>query len=212
MIRLVIADDQPLIREGLKYIIEQDKDIEVAGCASDGKQAFELCHSLLPDVVLMDIVMPGCDGVTGTQMIKESFPNIKIIILTTFQDSENISKVLDVGADGYLLKDIESEKLIYSIKSVLKGLKIMNDEVFDHYISCIKAPKESMKEKLSCQLSQREISIIKLIVFGKSNKEISAELIMTEGSVRNMISGILSKLKLQDRTQLAVYSIKNRIV
>ncbi len=212
MIRLVIADDQPLMREGLKYIIEQENDIEVSGCASDGQQAFEMCEKLMPDIVLMDIVMPICDGVAGTKLIKERFPNIKVIILTTYNDSENISEALDVGADGYILKDVESEKLIFSIRGIMKGLKIINDEVFVNYINYMKDFKENIKEKIIYQLSQREISVIRLIIFGKSNKEISAELKITEGSVRNIISGILSRLNLQDRTQLAVYSIKNKIV
>jgi len=209
---VIIADDQPLIRDGLKYIIEQDCDIEVVGCAANGLEAYELCEKFNPNVVLMDIGMPDCDGIRGTQMIKDKFNNIKIIILTTFKDSENIVKSLDMGADGYILKDVDSEKLIVSIKGISKGLRVMHEEVFDNYISGIKDLSDKSSEKCDFKLSEREVEIIRLIVYGNSNKEITANLQITESVVRNTISSILSKLNLQDRTQLAVFSIKNKIV
>lgn len=212
MIRIIIADDQPLIREGLKYIIEQDKDIKVVGCAANGLEAYEICCKESPDIVLMDLVMPICDGNKGMCMIKSSMPETKVMILTTFKEPGEVVNALETGADCYILKDIDPDQLILSIKSVSKGLKVMHEEAHRSYMS----GRHAVHNKVFCEedfhLSEREIEIIRQIVYGSSNKEISANLNITEGVVRNNISGILSKLKLQDRTQLAVFSIKNKIV
>ncbi|MDP4094596.1 MAG: response regulator transcription factor [Bacillota bacterium] len=216
MIKVLIADDQTILREGLKFILEQDKDIKVVGYAGNGREAFEQCSTLLPDVVLMDILMPECNGVEGTRMIKEEFPSIKVIILTTFKDDENISSALKKGADGYVLKDIDTEELIFAIKSVIRGLRVMHENAFDvvrEKISATEASSfERKNEKKETGLTDREIEVVKLIVYGKSNREIAASLFMSEGTARNVISNILAKLNLKDRTQLAVYAVKNNIV
>lgn len=219
MIKVIIADDQKIIREGLKFIIEQDKDIEVLGFAGNGKEAFEQCKALVPDVVLMDIMMPDCNGVEGTKLIKEEMSNIKVIILTTFRDDENISAALRNGADGYVLKDIDTDELILTIKSVFKGLHVIHDNAFgvvkgkisDNVIN-EKTGKTEKTEKSTVPLTQREVEIVRLIVYGKSNKEIAASLFLSEGSVRNMVSSILMKLEFKDRTQLAVYAVKNDLI
>ncbi|MCX7710905.1 MAG: response regulator transcription factor [Clostridia bacterium] len=215
MIKVVIADDQAVIRNGIKFIIEQDPDIQVAGCAANGKEAFELCERLHPDVVLMDIVMPVCDGIEATKRIKEKFSTIKIMILTTFNDDENVASALKNGADGFVLKDIETEELLLTVKSIAKGLRVIHEDAFGTVFKQLNSDKttnEEQKPDLNIQLTEREISIIRLIVFGKNNKEIAGELFLSEGSVRNMISAILSKLKLKDRTQLAVFAVKNNLI
>jgi len=213
MIRVMLVDDQTMLRQGLKFIIEQDSNIEVVGLAGNGKEAFKLCGELSPDVVLMDIMMPECDGVEGTRLIKSKYPNIKVIILTTFNDDENIKSALKNGAAGYILKDLDPDDLILAIKSVAKGMNIMHSDVFDSVVKSVNEEEViSQKTESSVHLTEREISVIKLIVDGRSNKEIAAIIFITEGSVKNVVTGILEKTGLKDRTQLAVYAVKNHLV
>lgn len=215
MIQVLIAEDQPVIRDGLKFIIEQDSEIKVVGCAGNGKSAYELCASLQPDVVLMDIVMPECDGIEGTRLIKADFPAVKVIVLTTFSDNEKIQGVLKNGADGYILKDIESDDLIFTIKKIHKGLRIIHKDAYEIVTRELCAPKTEKAAAAKTpggDLSARELDVLRLIVYGKSNKEIASSLYLSDGSVRNMISGLLVKFKLKDRTQLAVYAVKNNLI
>ena len=214
--KVIIADDQSLIREGLKVIIEQDSEIEVVALAENGRKACELCGTFLPDIVLMDIVMPVSDGLEGTRLIKEKYPEVKVLILTTSDDSENILKAMQSGADGYVLKNIESDELIGTVKSVASGLKVMDKTAFGVVLAMSRnsaAPRPSpLSRKPDYRLTDRELEIIRWIVFGKSNKEIAAALYISEGRVRNAISGILDKVSLKDRTQLAVFALRNNIV
>ena len=214
MIRIIIADDQPVIRDGLKFIIEQKEEFKVVGCAGNGIEAFELCKSLNPDIVLMDIVMPLCDGVEGTSLIKTKYPDIKIIILTTFSDEEKIAFALKNGASGYVLKDIESDELLLTIKSIHKGLRVLHETAYNVVLkNMAKSELANTGEKDdSPEFTRREIDINRLIVYGKSNKQIASNLYLSEGSVRNMISAILSKAGLKDRTQLAVFAMRKNIV
>ncbi len=211
----MIADDQPVIRDGLKFIVEQDKDIKVVGCAGNGLKALELCTALKPDLVLMDIVMPVCDGIEGTRLIKENDSRVKVIILTTFNDEDKISYAMANGADGYVLKDIGIEELILTIKGIHKGLRVIQQEAFGMLAKRLDtgsgSPKKRDAEKLN-DFSERELEIMRLIVYGRSNKEIAADLSLSEGGVRNMISALLSKLDFKDRTQLAVFAVRNNIV
>ena len=216
MIKVVIIDDQVILRESLKFIVEQDPEIKVVGLGGNGKEALELCGELVPDVVLMDIMMPICNGVEGTKLIKAKFNKIRVIILTTFNDEENISMAIKNGADGYVLKDIKPDELILAVKSVARGFSIMHHTALDTVAKQIDndteltQPKQGLKSDIN--LTERELSIIKLIVDGKSNKEIASCIFITEGSVKNIITNILEKLNLKDRTQLAVFAVKNNIV
>lgn len=215
MIRVVIADDQAVIREGLKFILEQDKDIKVVGCVGNGSEAYALCEEYKPDVILMDVVMPVCDGVEGTRLIKESCSGTKVLILTTFNDDEKIAEALKNGADGYVLKDIDSDELILTIKSINKGLCVMHEDAYSHVIKKLQnnpAASSVSEEPDDLGLTDRETEIIKMIVFGKSNREIAAALYMTEGSIRNLISSILLKVNLKSRTQLAVFAVRHNII
>lgn len=216
MIKVLIVDDQVILRESLKFIVEQDPEIIVVGLAGNGKEALNLCKELVPDVVLMDIMMPVCNGVEGTKLIKSQFRSIRVIILTTFNDDENISKAIKNGADGYVLKDIKPDELILAVKSVAKGFSIMHHTAMDTVTKQINHENETnhhkQEFKLDVNLTERELSIIELIVDGKSNKEIAAKIFITEGSVKNIITSILEKLSLKDRTQLAVFAVKNNIV
>lgn len=216
MIKVVLADDQLLFREGIKKILELDGDIKVVGCAENGKEALKLCKQFSPDVVLMDIEMPVCDGVEGTRLIKSKCTNhTKVVMLTVFNDDEKIQAALNYGADGYMLKDINQEKLILTVKSVAAGLGVMHKDTYSNIIKKVNShTKISIIENkgLKFDLSNRELSVIKLIVDGKSNKEIANTIYLTEGSVRNIISGILKKLNLKDRTQLGILAVKNGII
>lgn len=214
MIKVMLVDDQSILRQSLKFIIEQDKNIQVVGSAANGEDAFKLCAELLPDVVLMDIMMPVCDGVEGTKLIKSTYPSIKVLILTTFDSDENVTKALKNGAAGYILKDLDPDDLILAIKSVAKGMSIMHQGVFDSVVKRVNEEDGKIVEKpeTAVHITDREESVIKLIVDGKSNKEIAATLFITEGSVKNVVTGILEKLGLKDRTQLAVYAVKNHLI
>ena len=215
MIKVVLADDQLLFREGIKKILEQDGDITVVGCAENGKEALKLSEQFSPDVVLMDIEMPVCDGVEGTRLIKSKCMRTKVVMLTVFNDDEKIQNALNYGADGYMLKDINQEKLILTVKSVAAGLGVMHRDTFSNIIKKVNShTKISIIENkgLKLDLSDRELSVIKLIVDGKSNCEIANTIYLTEGSVRNIISGILKKLNLKDRTQLGILAVKSGIV
>ena len=214
VIKVIVADDQPIIREGIKFVIEQDKDIKVTGCAASGREALELCSRFSPDLVLMDLKMPGCDGVEGTRLIKNKYPSIKVIILTTFSEDENIAKALSNGADGYVLKDIKPEGLIMTIKSTLNGLRTVDQYVYDVVLKEFNKSDMAyeMPKNLNIILTDRELKIIRMIVFGKSNKEIASSIYLSEGRTKNIITGILKKLKIKDRVQLAIFAAKNNLI
>lgn len=214
-IRIVIADDQSIIREGLKVLLEMEDDLEVVGLAANGEEAYKIASSLNPDVVLMDIRMPICDGVTGTKRIYNTYPNIKIIVLTTFNDDEYIFEALKGGAKGYLLKDVQSDELVNSIRTVMRGGVLIHQDVATKLVKNLNMPPKEVdtaKSKYIDNLTSREIEIVKLIGKGKSNKEIASELFLSEGTVKNYITNILSKLYLRDRTQVALYAVENRLV
>lgn len=210
---IIIVDDEKLIREGLKIILSTYQDIEVVGLASDGTQALELCKEKDVQVVLMDIRMPICDGVLGTRMVKEQFPNIKVLILTTFNDKEYIHEALKFGASGYLLKDSSDELIYEGIKACIKGNVVVHPEVANNIIYNTSYEKEINDEHIISKynLTEREINIVREISNGLSNKEIGEKLYLSEGTIKNNISNILSKLDLRDRTQIAIFAFKNKI-
>lgn len=211
MIKVMIVDDQGLIRDGLKMILSLSEDIEVIEEAINGKNAVEKLDRIEPDIILMDIRMPEMDGVEATKVIKERYPRTKIIILTTFNEDEYIFEGLKNGADGYILKDVRSNELIRAIKEVYKGNVLLQPEIASKVVKAFnsmnKGIGESDNEELEYLkgLTKREIEISELVAEGKSNKEISKGLFITEGTVKNHLTRILSKLELRDRTQLALY-------
>ncbi len=208
MIKVIIADDVHILRSGLKAVLSQDTDIKVVGEASNGKEAYELCIRLHPDVVLMDMRMPDHDGGYGTRKIKDNFSDIKVLVLTTFDDKETVNKAISSGADGYILKEMDNDKIINSIKAVAGGINVFCDNVF----RSIKKDVVVQQDAKNFGLTERETEFIRLICDGCDNKEIAAKLFLAEGTVRNGISRLLEKLELKDRTQLAVFAIKNNIV
>lgn len=212
-IRIGIADDERLIRESLKIILSSDPEIEVAGLCENGEAALELCKSSIIDVMLMDIRMPVCDGVLGTKLIKNSFPDTKVLILTTFKDDEYIYDALKFGASGYLLKDTSHEIILNSIKGIYNGNVIMHPEIAAKVIQTNNQPSSDNIEdiKSKYKLTTREIDIITGISLGLTNKEIGEKLFLTEGTIKNHITEILSKLELRDRTQIAIFAFKNKL-
>ena len=209
MINVIIADDIPVLRQGLKAVFEEDKEINVVGMAENGKEAFELCVKKRPQVVLMDMRMPGFDGEYGTSQIKTHFPEIKVLVLTTFDDAETVNKAISSGADGYILKERDNDMIINSVKAVSGGISVFGANIFSSIKSNIK--KES-SASADFNLTERETDIMRLIAEGNDNKEIASSLFLAEGTVRNNISRLLEKLHLKDRTQLAVFAVKNNIV
>ncbi len=209
MIKVVIADDIQILRMGLEVTLAEDKEIEVVGQASDGKEAFELCIKRSPDVVLMDMRMPGYDGEYGTRQIKAHFPNIKVLVLTTFDDSETVRKAVSCGADGYILKEMENEQIISAVKTVHSGINVFGSSVFSSIRQTMTVPRPSAE---SFELTERDRELMALICDGCDNKEIAGKLFLAEGTVRNNISRLLDKLGLKDRTQLAVFAVKNNLV
>ena len=205
MIKVLIVDDQALIREGLNMMLSLYEELKVVGEATNGKEAVDLVEEKEIDVVLMDIRMPIMDGVEATRVIKERHPYIKILILTTFNEDEYIFQGLNNGADGYVLKDVSSKELVNSIKSIYKGNMLFHGEVAKTIAGAVKGNVNIQREEdIFNELTPREMEIARLIGEGKSNKEISKILYITEGTVKNHVTRILDKMDLRDRTQLAI--------
>ena len=211
-IKVMLVDDEQLIRSGLKIMLETYPDIEVIHQAGNGREAFECCQIEVPDVVLMDIRMPDSTGIEGTKLIKEAYPEVKIVMVTTFQDTEYIVEAMQYGASGYLLKDSSYEAIYDGIKVALSGKVVMDATVSEKLVMQPKVPTTIGKTDISSfGLTEREIELIRLVSQGLNNKEISEALFLSEGTVKNNISTILSKLALRDRTQLVIFAYDHHI-
>lgn len=213
MIKLLLVDDQDILVEGLKLILGMEEDIEISGTANNGKKAYEFCKWNMPDVVLMDIQMPELNGVEVTKMIRRDFPRVKVIVLTTFNDDEYIYDALKNGASGYLLKDTSPSEIARAVRTVYNGGALIQSEVavkvIDKFSELAKEKREKSIDPRVDLLTDREKDICRLIAEGKNNKEIADELFLSQGTVKNHITRVLIKLDLRDRTQLAVFTIKN---
>ena len=212
-IKVMLVDDEQLIRSGLKIMLETYPDIEVIHQAGNGREAYECCQIEVPDVVLMDIRMPVSTGIEGTKLIKEAYPEVKIVMVTTFQDTEYIVEAMQYGASGYLLKDSSYEAIYDGIKVALSGKVVMDATVSEKLVMQPKAQTttDQQTDISSFGLTEREIELIRLVSQGLNNKEISEALFLSEGTVKNNISTILSKLALRDRTQLVIFAYDHHI-
>lgn len=213
----MIADDQELIRQSLQIVLGTEKDIEVLDAVENGVEVVRAVRREKPDVILMDIRMPEMDGVVCTQIIKENYPNIKIIILTTFDDDEYVYNALKYGASGYLLKGISTKELAEAIRKVYKGTAMINGDITSKVVKLFSKMAQTnitiqVDDAQTAGLKETEWKIIALVGSGMSNKEIAAKLSLSEGTVRNMLSIILSKLELRDRTQLAIWAVQTGVV
>ena len=217
MIKILIADDQELIRQSLMIILDNVPDFEVVDCVADGIEVMESVKEEKPDVILMDIRMPRMDGVVCTQRLKELYPDIKIIILTTFDDDEYVFNALKFGASGYLLKGISMKELSDAIRKVYNGTAMINEDIASKVLRLFSRMAQSnvairVEDRLTEDLKPHEWDIIVLVGSGLSNKEIASRLNLSEGTVRNSLSNILSKLQLRDRTQLAIWAVQTGAV
>lgn len=213
MIKVLIADDQKLLRQSLKIILGTEKNIEITDAVSNGREVIRSVRDNMPDVILMDIRMPEMDGVQCTKIIKENYPGIKIIILTTFDDDEYVLSALRDGASGYLLKGISMEDLVDAIHKVYNGSAMINADIASKVINLFSQMAKCnltihVKAQGISEIGNTEWKVINLVGNGMSNKEIAVELALSEGTIRNYLSTILSKLNLRDRTQLAIWAVQ----
>lgn len=211
MVRVLIVDDQAVVRQGLKVMLEQDENMKVTHEAENGQEAIDILEdNHLVDVILMDVRMPVMNGMEATREIKSRWPEIKIIILTTFNDEQYAMETLKDGASGFLLKTADSKQLIRAVYSALNdGMPIHEDVTAKVIPSLMK--REEKSEEIPIDLTERELAITKLVGEGKTNKEIAEELYLSIGTVKNHITTILQKLELRDRTQLAIFAVKNHL-
>lgn len=213
MIKILIADDQDLIRESLKIVLDLNKDMDVIGTAENGLKVLELLKKGLPDVILMDVRMPEMDGVLCTKTVKEKYPGVKIIILTTFDDDEYVFYALKYGASGYLLKGCSVQELTAAIHTVMGGGSILNQGAINKVVKLFNQLAQAnitmeLDGRRVEELNRTEKNIASLVGRGLSNKEIAEKLFLSEGTIRNALSSALSKLNLRDRTQLAIWSVQ----
>ena len=211
-IKVLIADDQKDLAEGIKSVLQTDSEIEVVGIANDGFEAIDCVKEFEPDVVLMDIRMPNMNGVVATQRIQTNYPNVKVIVLTTFDDSDYILNAINNGACGYLLKDIGATALINSIKNALSGDMILPAKIARRIADAAKNVTDNREFKLkrAFGLSDREVEIALMMYEGFTNRQISSALHISEGTARNHISAIYEKLNCENRTD-AVQVIKSEL-
>ncbi len=207
MIRLLLVDDQDIFRQGLAALLSVEADLEVIGQTRNGKEAIALAKTLQPHVILMDVQMPICDSVQATREIHQHYPWIRILVLTTFDDDEYILQSLQLGALGYLLKRTPSQDIAAAIRSVSQGYSQLGPTIALKVFSQLK-PLHSASN-FSQELSKREIEVLKLVGQGKNNQEIAQSLYLSEGTVKNYVTQIISKLEMRDRIQVALWAQQN---
>jgi NarL family two-component system response regulator LiaR len=212
-VRVLLADDHSLFREGLRSLLEDQDDVEIVGEAEDGLEAARLAPKLKPSVVLMDINMPVLDGVEATRIIVRNNPAIGVIILTMHPQDEYIFEALKAGAKGYLLKDTSSKKLLHVIRSVHRGQAVIDPEMTTRLLSELyRMADKDKKEPETEKLSDQELRILTLIASGASNRDIAKDLHLTERTIKNCISVILTKLRVNNRTEAAIHAVKEGLV
>ena len=213
MIKVLIADDQELIRESLKIVLNTHEDLQVIDTVEDGFGVLDSLKRNIPDVILMDIRMPRMDGVYCTKTVKEAYPDVKIIILTTFDDDDFVFSALKFGASGYLLKGVSMDGLYQAILTVVSGGAMINPDIATKVFRLFSKMANTnyainVNDDNVRELNKPEWKVIQQVGFGLSNKEIAQKLFLSEGTVRNYLSSILSKLELRDRTQLAIWAVQ----
>jgi DNA-binding NarL/FixJ family response regulator len=213
-LRVLLADDHTLFRQGVKSLLDARPNVQVVGSASNGCEAITLARQTMPDVILMDIEMPRCNGLEATRQIKREFPNIKIVVLTVVDDDDTIFEAIKCGAQGYLLKTLEAYQLYDMLEGLRRGDAPLSGSIAAKILKEFTHPAPDLSEELDVaeELSERECEVLELIVAGKTNKEIAEALVITENTVKTYLSNILAKLHLQNRIQAAVYAVSQGIV
>lgn len=207
--KILLCDDQAVIRDGLEMLLTLEKDMQVVGSASDGAEAIELAAQKQPDLILMDLKMPGVNGIEATRDIRARFPHIKILVLTTYDDDEWVFDAIRAGASGYLLKDTPRQKIIEAIRGTMDGKSFLDPAVAGKLMNQISSNQKQPASILAEKLTDRELDVLRLLAKGFNNSDIARQLHLSEGTVRNHVSAILEKLGVSDRTQAAVIAIRH---
>jgi NarL family two-component system response regulator LiaR len=205
-VRLLIAEDHAVVRQGLRMFLQLDEDIEVVGEAVDGREAVELAHSLRPDVVLMDLLMPDMDGISATAAIRHDLPDVEVIALTGFLEDHLVAEALRAGAIGYLLKDTDSDGLRRAVRAAHGGQVYLSHTAADRLVREVEAPSGPE------HLTKREVEVLVLLARGRSNKEIARELSIGQQTVKTYVGNIFSKLKVSSRTHAALHAVQIGLV
>jgi DNA-binding NarL/FixJ family response regulator len=207
--KVVICDDQALIRDGLEMLLTLEKDIEVVGQAQDGAEALELVAQHRPDLVLMDLKMPGMNGIEATRQIRIHYPAVNVLVLTTYDDDEWVFDAIRAGAVGYLLKDTPREEVIKAVRGTVEGKSFVDPAVAGKLLGQVAGQQTQPASLITDKLTGREVDVLRLIARGLTNADIAARLHLSEGTVRNHVSAIFAKLDVSDRTQAAVLAIQH---
>lgn len=211
-ITVVLADDHVLFRQALRHLLESEPDIEIVGEAGDGSTAIGIAEKEHPDVILMDISMPGIDGVAATRDLKAEIPNVKIIILTMFSEDGHIIRAVRAGADAYLLKNTEASKLLDAIRAAARGASVIEPKLAATLLSEFRRMSNLQDDEGLASLTEREIDLLRLVAQGMSNKEIAYKLHLAESTIKNRLSILFEKLDVSDRTQAAIYALSHGLV
>lgn len=206
-IRVMLVDDHTMVRRGLATFLQISDNLELVGEADSGEEAIDLCARLLPDVILMDLVMPDMDGVTATRLIREQFPNVQVVALTSFKEARLVQSALQAGAIGYLLKDISAEELARAIRAAHAGQATLNSEVTQ---GLIQAAAQSTAP--GAALTEREHEVLTLLVEGLNNTEIAEKLVVSPSTIKSHVSNILAKLDVTSRTEAAALAVRHNLV
>lgn len=204
-LRVMICDDHEMVREGLRTLLSEEDTLEIVGEASNGKEALTMAKELRPDVLLMDAKMPEMDGVSATKVIRQQCPGTHVVMLTTFLEAKQVREAIQAGAEGYILKDIQKAELVKAIHDASIGRPTLHPEAQRMLMDQVTNPEPDA----DTLLTPRETDVIRLIAKGKSNKEIGTELNLTEGTVKGYVSSLLVKLGVEDRTQAALFAVRN---
>lgn len=207
--KILLCDDQAVIRDGMEMLLQLEKDFEVVGAAQDGYEAVELADKKKPDLILMDLKMPGMNGIEATREIRKKHPTVKILVLTTYDDDEWVFDAIRAGASGYLLKDTPRQKIVEAIRGTVEGKSFVDPGVAGKLLNQVASNQTQPASILTDKLTERELDVLRLLAKGMTNTDIAGQLHLSEGTVRNHVSAILEKLNVSDRTQAAVIAIQH---
>ncbi len=208
MIKVIVCDDQAIIRDGLEMLLKLEKDIDVIGQAQDGAEAVTMVAKTPPDLVLMDLKMPGLNGIEATRQIRAGYPQVKVLVLTTYDDDEWVFDAIRAGASGYLLKDTPREEVIKAVRGTAAGKTFVDPAVAGKLLHQVAGKPAAPSTQLTDKLTEREADVLRLVARGLNNADIALRLHLSEGTVRNHVSAIFAKLEVADRTQAAVIAIQ----
>jgi two-component system, NarL family, response regulator DegU len=211
-ITVALADDHVLLRQALRHLLDSEADIHVVGEASDGRAIQTIVEEHQPDVILMDINMPGVDGVTATRELKAQLPDVRIIVLTMFSEDGHVIRAVRAGADAYLLKNSESTKVVEAIRAVHRGESIIEPQLAAKLLSEFRRVSDDREDDAMGGLTNREMELLRLVATGLSNKEIAHQLSLAESTVKNRLSLLFEKLGVKDRTQAAIYALSHGLI